>query len=320
MKKLIALVLVVAALWSGYWFIGTRALERGVRDWIAMQTAAGLEVRQDGLSVQGFPNRFDLTLMQPLLRDPVSGYGWTGEWLQSLMMGWKPWHVILVAPQDWVLLTPMGDIPVTAQSTEASLVLVPGRNLLIDRFTLVSQSPAAVLPTGVLAATDLRVATRRLAEGSAKQELGVEISGLTGTGQLAAAGTGYLRVDAVVGFSAPPGLVVAEPRVVVETLEVKEARLDWGTASLAVTGSLAADAAGQAEGRLEVTLQGGPVLLPLAVAAGLVPQRLAPTVSAMVDRLQDSAGDGKPLVLPLTFQRGQMRLGIVPLGPAPFLR
>jgi hypothetical protein len=320
MKKLIALVLVVAALWSGYWFVGTRALERGVRDWIAMQTEAGLEVREEGLSVQGFPNRFDLTLTQPLLRDPVSGFGWKGEWLQSLMMGWKPWHVILVAPQGWELMTPMGDIPVTAESTEASLLLAPSRALLLDRFTLVSQAPSATLPTGVLSASDFRVATRRVAEGSVKQELGVEITGLTGTGQLAAAGTGHLRVDAVAGFTAPPGLVVAEPPVVLETLEVTEARLDWGTASLSVTGSLVADAAGQAEGRLEVTLQGGPVLLPLAVAAGLVPERLAPAVSSMVERLQTSAGDGKPLVLPLTFQRGQMRLGILPLGPAPFLR
>lgn len=319
MKKLIVLVLIVAALWGGYWFVGTRALVRGVQDWVQMQTEAGLEVSQQGLSVQGFPNRFDLTLTEPSLRDPVTGFGWRAEWLQSLMMGWKPWHVILVAPNDWVLMTPMGDLPVRASSTEASLVLVPGKTLFIDRFTLVAEAPAVTLPSGVLAATDVRVATKRLAEGSALQELGVEVDGLTGTGTLAAAGTGHARVDAVAGFSAPPGLVVSEVPVVLETLELREARLDWGTASLAVTGSLAADAMGQATGRLEVTLQGGPVLLPLAVAAGLVPERLAPAVTAMVTRMQASAGQGKPLVLPLTFAGGQMRLGILPLGPAPFL-
>ena len=317
MKKLIVVVVVVAALWGGYWVVGSRALMRGVQDWVQMQTEAGLEVSQQGLSVQGFPNRFDLTLTEPSLRDPVTGFGWRAEWLQSLMMGWKPWHVILVAPNDWVLMTPAGDLPVRASSTEASLVLVPGKALLIDRFTLVAQAPAATLPSGVLAATDVRVATKRVTP--VEQELGVEIDGLTGTGTLAAAGTGHVRVDAVAGFSAPPGLVVTEVPVVLGRLDLREARLDWGTASLAVTGQLAADAAGQAEGRLEVTLTGGPVLLPLAVAAGLVPERLAPAVTAMVTRMQASAGEGKPLVLPLTFARGQMRLGILPLGPAPFL-
>lgn len=317
MKKLIVVVVVVAVLWGGYWVVGSRALMRGVQDWVQMQVGAGLEVSQQGLAVQGFPNRFDLTLTEPSLRDPVTGFGWRADWLQSLMMGWKPWHVILVAPNDWVLMTPAGDLPVHASSTEASLVLVPGKALLIDRFTLVAQAPAATLPSGVLAATDVRVATKRVTP--VEQELGVEIDGLTGTGTLAAAGTGHVRVDAVAGFSAPPGLVVTEVPVVLDRLDLREARLDWGTASLAVTGQLAADAAGQAEGRLEVTLTGGPVLLPLAVAAGLVPERLAPAVTAMVTRMQASAGEGKPLVLPLTFARGQMRLGILPLGPAPFL-
>ena len=319
MKKLIALVVFVALLWGGYWGIGSRLLVRGTQGWVQMQTEAGLEVGHAGLSVQGFPNRFDLTVTEPFLRDPLTGFGWRADWLQSLMMGWKPWHVILVAPQDWVLMTPMADLPVQADSTRASLVVVPGQALLIDRFTLVAEAPRVTLPTGVLAASDLRVATRRLAAGSAEQELGAQIDGLTGTGRLAAAGTGQVKLDAVVGFSGPPGLVVAEPPVVVQTVDLREARLDWDTASLSVTGQLAADAQGQAEGRLEVTLTGGPVLLPLAVAAGLVPERLAPAVSAMVTRMQASAGEGKPLVLPLTFQRGQMRLGILPLGPAPFL-
>ncbi|QLQ19737.1 MAG: DUF2125 domain-containing protein [Exiguobacterium profundum] len=319
MKKLIALVVFVAVLWGGYWVVGSRLLVRGVQGWVQMQTEAGLEVGQTGLAVQGFPNRFDLTLTEPFLRDPATGFGWRADWLQSLMMGWKPWHVILVAPQDWVLMTPMGDLPVQADSTRASLVVVPGKALLIDRFTLVAEAPQVTLPTGVLAASDLRVATRRLAAGSVEQELGVQIDGLTGTGRLAAAGTGQVKLDAVVGFSGLPGLVVAEPPVVVQTVDLREARLDWDTASLAVTGQLAADAQGQAEGRLEVTLTGGPVLLPLAVAAGLVPERLAPAVTAMVTRMQASAGEGKPLVLPLTFARGQMRLGILPLGPAPFL-
>lgn len=320
MRRLIVLVLVVAALWSGYWVLGSQALDRGLRAWIEMQRSAGLEVGEAGVAVQGFPNRFDLTLTAPFLRDPVSGFGFRAEWLQSLMMGWKPWHVILVAPPDWVLVTPMGEVPVEAEATRASLVLVPGRALAFDRFSLVAEAPLVTLPGGDLAAAEVRLATRRLDATGARHELGLGIDGLTGTGQLAAAGTGHLHLDAVAGFSSPPGLMLAEPPVVLDSLDLREARLDWGTASLAVTGQLVADAAGQAEGRLEVTLTGGPVLLPVAVAAGLVPAALAPAVTAMVSRMQASAGEGKPLVLPLTFQRGQMRLGILPLGPAPFLR
>ena len=54
MRRLIWAVLAVSGLWGGYWFVGSTALERAARDWLA---AAAPGVTAASVDVAGFPNR-----------------------------------------------------------------------------------------------------------------------------------------------------------------------------------------------------------------------------------------------------------------------
>lgn len=320
MRRLIALVLVVAALWSGYWVMGTRALEAGVRSWITSARASGLEVGEAGVSVRGFPNRFDLTVEAPAIRDPGTGFGWRADRLQSLMMGWKPWHVILVTSPAQVVVTPAGELPLTGEGLAASLVLVPGRSLELNRLRLTGKALVLDLPGGRLALDELRLATERDAAAPRQHKLGVELLGLTGTLAGLPAGEGHLRLDAALEFSAPPALLAGGQPPRPEAITLKEARLDWGAVSLAATGRLEADAQGYAAGRLELTATGLETLVPLAVGLGLVAPGAQDGLTAMVRRMQATAGEGKPVSLPLTLSGGRVRIGPLPIGPAPRLR
>ncbi len=76
MRKLIVLLLLGSGLWSGYWFAGSSAIQTGAEQWFADAAAQGLVVEKTALTVQGFPNRFDLTVEGVKLADPASGIAW----------------------------------------------------------------------------------------------------------------------------------------------------------------------------------------------------------------------------------------------------
>ena len=76
MRVLLWLVMLAAVLWGGWWWFGARTLEREAAGFFAAQEAAGRVARYEAVAVQGFPNRLDLTVTEPLLYDPWSGWGW----------------------------------------------------------------------------------------------------------------------------------------------------------------------------------------------------------------------------------------------------
>ena len=75
MRALLIVVLVVSALWAGYWVVGSQAMERGVTGWFAAQDGGPLTAEQQGITVAGFPNRFDLTVTEPRLSNAETGVG-----------------------------------------------------------------------------------------------------------------------------------------------------------------------------------------------------------------------------------------------------
>ena len=70
MRTLTVLVVAVMVLWGGYWFVGARALDAAVTQWADGLPAQGTEASYTDISVQGFPNRFDLTIADPVIGDP----------------------------------------------------------------------------------------------------------------------------------------------------------------------------------------------------------------------------------------------------------
>ncbi|MDZ4134328.1 MAG: DUF2125 domain-containing protein, partial [Paracoccaceae bacterium] len=106
MRVLLAVVLGLAMLWGGYWFVGARALEQGGAAWFADQTAQGRIAMRDSFGVRGFPNRFDLTVEGLRLADPATGYGWQAPFVQIFSLTYKPWHIIAALPPEQQFQTP----------------------------------------------------------------------------------------------------------------------------------------------------------------------------------------------------------------------
>ena len=77
MRAILWLVLGLGVVWGSYWFVGSNVVENAAIDWFAHAADQGIAATEDGISVAGFPNRFDMTVTNPHLADPATGWGWT---------------------------------------------------------------------------------------------------------------------------------------------------------------------------------------------------------------------------------------------------
>jgi hypothetical protein len=322
MRRLIAVVLVAALGWSGYWFAGSRAAERGVEAWFVEQVAAGRVAERERVEVHGFPNRFDLTVTGPRLFDPQSGYGWSAPFVQVLSLSYQPWKIIAAFPPEQVITTPVQDLTLTSAKLQASAALAPSSPLGLNRMTLVGDTLAVRSSLGwTVGAQTLRFATKTVSDDGLEHEIGLEALDVTPDPSLSAVMSDLpptlskVRMDVVAGFAEP---VEGAPPMV-SGIDVKEALIVWGDLALYGKGRVAANADGLGEGRIDFRLTNWRKILPLAVATGAISPEALPTWERALGLLAAQSGNGDDLDLPLTMQNGRMSLGPLPLGPAPRL-
>lgn len=327
MRALLVVILIAAALWSGYWFVGSRAVERGVDQWFAAQSAQGITAERADVAVQGFPNRFDLTVTEPRLADPQRGLSWQAPFVQVFAMTWKPWHLIAALPDRQTVGLPGQKVTVTSSRLRGSLVMTPGTDLTLDRSTIEGDNIRLASDRGwSTAVARMLLATRRDAEDAALHEIFFEATSIT-PDQAFRMGLkpvsdlpeliDRVRIDARAGFSAPIDRFAARTPPRVQRIDLREAALVWGRMSLSAKGSIAAGPQGQAEGRIDLRISPWRDLVPVLVAANLVSPEVAPTVERAMELLAQQGTDPEVLDVPLVMAQGRMALGPIPLGPAP---
>lgn len=325
MRALMWICTLLVALWSGYWYVGKAAFERGAEGFFQQVSAEGFTAENAALSVAGYPNRFDLTVTEPRLGDPRRGLEWAGPFIQILTLSYKPWHVIAAFPPSQTIITPFEEITVTSDKLQASIVVSPNTNLTLDRTALVGNGLAFLSNRSwSVRAEELRLATRLDPSQSNTHEIGLEVQGLTPDRAMSEllpdlpATLDRIHLDAFATFSAPLDRYSGEHRPALTALSIKEGLINWGTMTVFAQGQLES-VQGYAEGRLTIRVKGWRTLLPLAVATGMINPEVAPTAERMLEALATSTGDPDTLDVPLTFANGRMSLGPLPLGPAPRL-
>lgn len=316
MRALLAAVLVAAAAWAGWWFAGRAGAEATAGAALARLTAAGYPARHAGLTVAGFPNRFDVTLTDPQVASPRDGWTWRAPFVQVFAMAWKPWHLIAAFAPEQRLARPGGEWRLTAGRLQASVVARPGADLTLDRVVLAGDDLALSTPQGGLTAAALRAATRAAGAGDGRvHDLAVEVQGI-GPGPVA-----WLRLRAGLTFDAAldrhltalPGLT---------EVAIQDAAASRGAAGLQATGRLTADDAGLAQGEIRLTLTRWREALDQAAALGLIAPEDRPRWEAALAALPPAAAPGgnEAVEIPLRLAQGRIWLGPLALAPAPRLR
>lgn len=327
MKKLLAAVLLLALLWSGYWLIASSGTRAGFEAWFEARRAAGWQADYSDLSVGGYPNRLDVTLEDPALADPETGLAWRAPFLQVFALSYRPNHVIVAFPDTQTIGSPRQRFDLESESMRASMVMTPGTDLAFERANLASEalriSPEGGAPTTL---TGLNAALKREGgEDSADYRLAFNADGLAPPLPEGVSLSGDLprsfktfRADATLGFSRPWDIsAIEESRPQPRRIKLHLAEAEWGTLRLAAAGTLDIGRGGTPQGTLTLKARNWRDILELAKASRTLPPGLADQIAEGLALIARLSGNPETLDIPLTFSSGLTKIGPVPLGPAP---
>lgn len=323
MKWLAIGVAVVAAVWSGWWFLGATAFERGAVAGIEAARTEGWRIDYADLSVSGFPNRFDTTVDAPRVTAPDGSVTWSAPFLQVFALSYRPNRFIAVAPREMVLDVPAGRLDIGNDDLRGSAAISASTRPELLRATVAAQ---ALTLSG--AGLDGRIDTAQLAlrqiGGATEYDVALGVSGIEPGEALRAVIDPFEALPATIStldidlHATLDRALEADPEGMprITALDFRAARLVWGELRVSVTGLLEIDADGVPEGTLTLDLRGWQSALRLAVSLGLLPVERLPLLSAGLAAMAEADGSAS---MDLVFADGQMRLGLVPLGPAPRL-
>lgn len=327
MRWFTGLFLALGVLWCGYWFIGARGFEGAAGAWFNQVEASGKVATHQGLAVQGFPYRFDLTVTEPRFADTGAGIEWQAPFFQILSLAYKPWHVIAALPPEQRLTIGREAMSIRAAKLQASIVAQPVTALPLDRLTVIGDQMEAVGDAGwTLHADALRFATRRTV-GNNAHELGLTLTDLSPDPALMALFDGVLpplvgliRLDAVAGFTAPLDRTALQTHPRLATLDVSEAQVDWGDLRVSAKGRVVADTAGFAEGEVTLRMENWQLALDVAQSMGMIAAKDRGLWDRAAGLLALGSSDKTAIELPLQFRGGKALIGPIPVGAAPRMR
>jgi hypothetical protein len=331
MRTLLAIVILAALGWSGFWWWQASVRDRALTSWLAERSADGWVAQAEDIRVTGFPSRVDAVVTNLDLADPEAGWSWAADEFRIMSLSYKPNHVIVAFPGKQTFATPYQSVHAVSDQLRGSVVFRPTPRLELDRTTFEIGNMRLSGDAGWQAEIgEAILATRQAADGTPfahdvafNAENLLLPEGLTaGLGDRVAlpAEIGPVALDMTLGFDRPwdrPALEGENPAL--EEVVIRDLSLTWGKLDLRGRGTLAVDAQGFAEGRLELRARNWRDMLDLAVSAGALDRTLAGAVRGGLDLLARFGGDGDSLNVPLDFEDGKTRLGPIVIGPAPQL-
>jgi len=332
MRALFAVLLVLSALWSGYWFVGSTAKKTVIDTWLADRRADGWEANYKDFRVVGFPNRFDSRFTELTLFDPRTGTGWQAPLFNILALSYKPNHIIAAFAHSQKVILPGEDLSVGSSEMLASVTFEPDTLLAISQ-TLLRGSDLSVKSTlgWRMQADNLAFSTRARANGQFAHDVVFDVENLRPTkafrevldpaGKLPAAMT-RLFLDLALDFDAPwDRRAVESGTPEVTHIQLSGLELTWGVLSVQGTGDLDVAQDGQIDGKLDLRFANWRGILKLFEDSGVFPRELAGAIESALSLWTSASDDPSSLAVPLVLKNGEMLLGPVKLGPAPrFIR
>lgn len=314
MRALFWIAATLVALYGGYWFVGQNQVETRAAQALDALEARGWEVDYASLNTTGFPSRFDTTVTGLRLASPDGQLVWEAPFFQVFALSYRPNEVIAVWPPEERLTVAGRPVDIAADRLRASAAVGLSAALPL-RDAVVESGPLAATGEGWEARIARLLAAIRREPGGPEgaYDLWLEATDLAATGLPAT--LPLLRLDARMLLGAPLDRMLAGPPPLL-ALDIREARVQPGAASLTASGSLAPDAEGVLEGELLLVLDDWRAMLDLAEQAGLLGEASRLPFENALAAVADAEGR---IELPLTFADGWVSALGLPLIEAPRL-
>ncbi len=331
MRIMLAILALAALAWTGWWFFVAYAKERAIEGWLAERRAEGWVAEASAVDVAGFPYRVDTTVSVLHLANPDVGWAWSAPEFQFLTLAYQPNHLIAFWPQEQSFSTPLGTTRITSETMQGSVVVEPNLQLALRRATVELDDLTLADDLGWSLGVDAGLVSARQSEDASAPpftyDLALSAEGMSLPEQWGVDRAGVLsevieqvRFDGAATFdrALDRPAVEGEPPAL-EALEIRDVSLNWGRLDLRGQGALRVDGAGFAEGRINLRARNWEDMLDMAQSSGALNGSVASALRAGLGLLARLGGDSRTLDAPLEFAGGVMRLGPVPIGPAPRL-
>jgi len=324
MRFLLIVTLALAALWGGYWYVGQRAVEKQGAAFLEHLSDNGWQLGYEGLETRGFPSRFDTTVTGLDLADPSGEFGWQTPIFQLLSLSYQPNRVIAVWPQTQSLRIGGETIIISSEGMLASATVTVSTNPAFETATVEVGRVGLQSKTGWAASADRALIAMRSAS-----EDGLSYDAYLDTSELVLplamrerldpkadlpASIEMLKFDAAMAFDRPLDFsALTDPTPALIGLDLKEMRLVWGDVVMSVSGALASKG-GQPSGKITVEVTGWDRMVSLGVNAGLIHPADEKTWRSVGASFAQGA---ETVEVPLTIEKGQIWLGMFPIGYLP---
>ncbi len=326
MRTLTFIVFILAAIYSGYWFVGANAVEKAANDGIAQLRINDWTVDYASLETKGFPSRFDTTMQDPDISSPDGRVAWRAAFLETYALSYQPNQFIVALPTEQRLVIDGQELSIKSQTMRASAAIKPETELGLDEATIeIEEAVIAFTPDLTASFARLLAALRSKAESPLAYDSYLAVTeilmpqriqrAIDPSGQRPAT-LDQVVFDGVVTFDQPLDRDVVG-RVLVDAIDVKRANFTWGDMSASVKGVVLIGADGYPTGTLALDLVDWDGMISIATNLGLLDPEITPTIRNLAQAL--SAGQ-QELSLSVTFADGRTRIGPFPVGPAPRLR
>ena len=327
MKRLLFVIIAAATLYGGYWFIGSNGATASFERWFEDRRAEGWVAEYSDLQTRGFPSRFDTTISDIALADPDTGVAYSAPFVQFFALSYKPEHIIAVWPNEQTFSSPYGKAAITSDDMRASLIVKKSASLALEKANFVTENVQAKMDNGEsYGASKALLAVERVAASENSYHFGFDAkdvripqpAGIRLEAGILPETLTYARTDVTATFNAPwdlSALQTARPQPT--RIDVKLIEAKWGELELRLAGGFDVDSAGRANGQITIKAQNWRDILAISAATGAIPTQLVRPIEQGLSLLSGLSGNRNTLDLPLTLDRGQMKLGPIPLGPAP---
>lgn len=315
MRALVFIVVILAALYGAYWFVGASQVEARAEAALVQLEAQGWQADYAALDTRGFPSRFDTTVTDLSLVSPDGAVAWEAPFLQIFALSYRPNRVIAAWPTEQRLALGGQTLDISSEGLRASAALGLSADLPLTDARLESGPLSIASEAGWRLGLDrLLAAIRPAGPAPGAYDVFLEAEGLRPPAVDAA--LRLLRLDGQVTLDAPlDRSLQGAPRLL--GFALRELRIAQGGAALSASGDLAPDAQGFLAGTLTLRAENWRDILALLESAGLLVHDQAPFLAGALEEL---AGGGDDIELPVTFRDGQVEaLGVV-LLPAPRVR
>lgn len=321
MRRMIALVVIVSALWGVYWFVAASGLKSAINTQFSQLRTMGWSLEYDSLSVQGFPSRLDTRVQNLELTAPRNAFKWQAPFFQVFALSYRPNHVIAVWPDAFAVETTAGAYDVTHQDLRASLRLEASTDLALEQLVIVGQDlrfDSADVGQASVQATQLSV--RPLPARPGYYESALELDEIVPMASLAAQ-LGWASetpltisrafVNGEFRFDAPlDRTALTDGPLQLQEATVTRAHLRIADTVLNLSGELRISRFAPPEGKVQLNATGWKALLAQLDPAKLDTETLTKRLTAMV-------GEDEEIALNLTLREGFIHFGPIPLIPAP---